>query len=55
MLHPEPHRRMAMAASGSYLVCRGDVYADHLFAQDRLGVDAAESRAELCVLGQRLE
>ena len=37
--------------AGSYLVWRGDdVYADHLFAQDRLGVDTAEASAELCVL-----
>ena len=36
----------SLYAAGSYLVWRGDdVYADHLLAQDRLGVDAAETRA----------
>lgn len=39
-----------------YLIrCGDDVDTDNLFSQDRLRVDAVESSAKFCVLGQCLK
>lgn len=39
-----------------YLIgCGDDVDADNLFSQDRLRVDAVESSAKFCILGQCLK
>lgn len=49
------HQGCSHKLAVAYLIRRGDdVDTDNLFSQDRLGVDAAESASEFCVLGQGL-